>query len=208
MKTSRGPAYRIETPRLVIRCWSPADAPLLQEAVSASVDHLRPWMPWVKDEPLTIDERVELLRRFRGEFDLGHDFIYGIFDREETRVLGGTGLHTRRGRDVREIGYWIHASFIRRGLATENTKALVRVAFEIERVSRVEIRCDPNNVASSSIPRKLGFTRKGVLEGDPEFPGANRDTEIWNLRGEAYPGSPSYGVEVVAMDALERVIPF
>lgn len=39
------PAYRIVTPRLVIRCWNPPDAPLLKAAIDASLDHLRAWMP-------------------------------------------------------------------------------------------------------------------------------------------------------------------
>jgi hypothetical protein len=46
-----GPAYRILTPRLVIRCWNPVDAPLLKEAVDSSIDHLKPFMPWAHQEP-------------------------------------------------------------------------------------------------------------------------------------------------------------
>ena len=92
-----GPAYRIETDRLVLRCWSPADAELLKEAVDASLDHLRPWMPWANEEPTDLDSRVALLREFRAKFDLGQEFIYGIFDAGESRVLGGTGLHMRSG---------------------------------------------------------------------------------------------------------------
>ena len=43
---SRPPApYRIETGRLVLRCYEPDDAPLLKEAVDASIEHLLPWMP-------------------------------------------------------------------------------------------------------------------------------------------------------------------
>ena len=41
------PAYRIETKRLVVRCYDPSDAPLLAESVTESLEHLRPWMPWV-----------------------------------------------------------------------------------------------------------------------------------------------------------------
>jgi len=44
---NKGPAYRIVTDRLVIRCYHPIDAPLLRDAVEASVEHLRPWMSWV-----------------------------------------------------------------------------------------------------------------------------------------------------------------
>ena len=115
-----GPAYRIVTDRLIIRCYHPIDAPLLKEAIDASVEHLRPWMPWVESEPELLQTKIDRLRRFRGEFDLGHDFIYGIFDSTESKLLGGTGLHIRAGENAREIGYWIHADFINQGLATNH----------------------------------------------------------------------------------------
>jgi RimJ/RimL family protein N-acetyltransferase len=125
------PPYRIETPRLVLRCWEPRDAPLLKDALDSSLEHLRPWMPWARYEPEPLEAKVDLLRRFRGSFDLGQDFVYGIFSREESEVLGGTGLHTRVGDDAFEIGYWIRASRTREGLATEAAAALTRVAFDV-----------------------------------------------------------------------------
>ena len=71
--TKQGPAYRIETKRLVIRCWNPADAPLLIEAVQQSLDHLLPWMPWAKYEPVGLEQRIEWLRGCRARFDSGED---------------------------------------------------------------------------------------------------------------------------------------
>lgn len=202
-----GPAYRIETQRLVIRCWNPIDAPLLKLSVDESRQHLAPWIPWVQEDPSSLDEQIKRLRRYRAEFDLDQDFVYGIFNLAEDEVRGGTGLHTRRGKDIREIGYWIHKDHTHQGLATEATQALVKVAFEIDCVQRVEIRCDPSNLASSAIPIKLGFSRKGLLQGDPEFPGANLDTEIWNLKMNDYPHSSSFSAQFVAFDALLRPIP-
>jgi hypothetical protein len=38
--------YRIETDRLVIRCYQPSDAAMLLAAITESLDHLRPFMPW------------------------------------------------------------------------------------------------------------------------------------------------------------------
>lgn len=83
-----GPAYRILTPRLIIRCYELDDAPLLLEAVDGSADHLKPWMPWAYHEPRTLDGQLDLVRKFRGDFDLGNDLVYAIFDRTETRLLG------------------------------------------------------------------------------------------------------------------------
>ncbi|HEX8694564.1 MAG TPA: GNAT family N-acetyltransferase [Longimicrobium sp.] len=135
--TSLGrPAYRIETPRLVVRCYDPADAPLLNEAIAGSLEHLRAWMPWAMGEPVPVEEKAELLRRFRSDFDGDRDYVYGIFSADEARVLGGTGLHRRVGPDALEIGYWIGADQQGRGLAAEAAGALVRVGFEVMRASR------------------------------------------------------------------------
>ncbi len=69
-----GPAYRIKTLRMVLRCWDPADAPLLKAAIDENLDHLRPWMPWAHDEPEELQAKIERLRVMRGKFDLGQDF--------------------------------------------------------------------------------------------------------------------------------------
>lgn len=41
-------AYRVETDRLVLRCWSPADAPVLRAALDACDAHLRPIIQQVR----------------------------------------------------------------------------------------------------------------------------------------------------------------
>ncbi len=106
------PAYRIETDRLVLRCYQPADAPLLKAAIDASLDSLHPWMPWALDKSKPLHEKVKRLRQFRGQFDLGQDFVYGAFNAAETELLGSSGLHTRVGPDAREIGYWVLCAFL------------------------------------------------------------------------------------------------
>ena len=66
----KGPAYRIHTRRLVLRCWNPEDVKLQMAAIAASLDHLLPWMPWAKQEPAGVETRVEWLRKARAKFDL------------------------------------------------------------------------------------------------------------------------------------------
>jgi RimJ/RimL family protein N-acetyltransferase len=197
-----GPAYRIETERLVVRCWDPVDAAALKEAVDASVEHLRPWMPWAHDEPQTLAEKGELLRGFRGRFDLGDDFAYAIFDRGEERVLGGTGLHPRVAGAAREIGYWIRPDAEGRGLVTEAVGALTRVGFEVDRLDRIEIHCDPANERSAAVARRLGYTHEATLRRRlDDGRGGVRDVEIWTLFADAYSRSPAAALTIAAHDA-------
>jgi len=178
---------------------------MLAAAVDASMDHLRPWMPWATSAQTEVDVQVDRLRRCRGEFDLGKDFWYGIFNEDETLVVGGCGLHTRAGPGAREIGYWIRAGHTGQGLATEAAAALTKVAFEVDEVVRVEIHCDPNNVRSAAVAGKLGFVLEATLrnrsltgEGKP------RDTMIWTLFPDEYPGSPAALATVEAFDVIGR----
>jgi RimJ/RimL family protein N-acetyltransferase len=198
----RSPAYRIVTERLVVRCWDPADAPKLKEAIDSSIEHLRAWMPWAYNEPQTLEEKVALLRGFRGQFDKDEDFIYAIFDREESRVLGGSGLHTRIGEHAREIGYWIRADAEGNGYVTEAVAALTRVGFELEGLDRIEIRVEPANVRSRRIPERLGYAEEATLRGRiRNAQNEPRDVIVYSLFGDAYPESPSAQAELEAFDA-------
>jgi RimJ/RimL family protein N-acetyltransferase len=202
-----GPAYWVTTTRLLIRCWDPKDAALLKAAIDESLDHLRPWMAWTEDEPEELQKKIDRLRRYRGLFDLGSEFHYGIFDHEEKGVLGAIGLHTRVGPDAREIGYWIHQGHIHQGLATEATAAMVKVAFEINGAERVEVHCDPANACNAAIPRKLGFTQEAILRRRQSFGNLGKqDQMIWTLFDDQYPSSPSAESSIQAFDAIGRRI--
>lgn len=197
-------AYRLVTPRLVLRCVCPEDAPSFEAAVEASRSHLEPWMPWAR-ERLDLEGTMALLRKKRGEFDLDQDYFYGVFAPDDRTVLGSAGLHTRRGPDAREIGYWVHTAHACRGLATELAAALTKVAFEVSHVRFVEIRVAVENVASARVPQKLGFTEEGILRrrltlGDGSF----ADGRLFSLFADAYPASPASRAEVLALDALGR----
>ena len=179
---------------------------MLKEAVDSSLEHLRPWMPWARDDPQPLEEKVELLRGFRGRFDLGQDFVYGIFSADESEAFGGTGFHTRRGEGIFEIGYWIRASRVGEGLCTEATAALTRVGFEVCEIERIEIRVDPANKASLAIPRKLGYEEEGIARGvfhGPDGKPRQNDAVVFAL----LPGEFERDVELKAYDAAgERVL--
>ncbi|MFH1084899.1 MAG: GNAT family N-acetyltransferase [Chloroflexota bacterium] len=183
----------------MVRCWAPADAPLLKAAIDASLEHLRPWMPWARDHPQPAETQVALLRHFRGEFDLDQNYVYGILSRDEAEVVGGSGLHPRLGVGGLEIGYWIRADRVRQGLATETAGALTRVAFEVNGMERVEIHCDARNAASAAVARKLGYA---LVETRAEDGLEGREaTLIWRLVAAHYAASPAARLTLAAYHA-------
>lgn len=199
--------YKIQTPRLVIRCWQPGDAAAMKEAIDASLEHIRPWLPFAKDEPQTLEQKLGLIRKFRGNFDLDKDYTMGIFDAGDKLCLGGCGLHTRIGKGALEIGYWIRASHINQGLATEMAAALTRAAFDFHGVDRVEIHCDPANLASASVPRKLGYLHEATLKNRAKDSAGNpRDTMIWTMLRSMYEESALAKTEMTSWDVAGSVI--
>ena len=201
------PAYRIETQRTVIRCYHPRDAHLLKQGIEESLVHLKPWMPWVHSEPEPIEMKITRLRLFRSEFDLDNEYIFGIFNPEETKLLGGTGLHPRVGPNAIEIGYWIHVNYINQGYATEIAGALTKIALEKYNFFRVEIHCDPSNLASASVPRKLNYVHEATLKDRVlDERGKLRDSMIWSITRKEYAKSPAKSQEIAAYDVMGKKI--
>ena len=179
--------YGIRTQRLLIRCYHPSDAPILLEAITHSLDDLKIWMPWAQSEPSSLESKQELLKKFEQEFLENIDYTFGIFNKQENVLIGSTGLHTRIGADAREIGYWINSKYANQGYATESTQALIKVGFEHHAVNTIEIHCDPKNVTSLKIPKKLGFDLVDTLQNNTTSPeGEPRNTMVWRMNLEQF----------------------
>ena len=103
--------------------------------------------------------------------DRGEEYQYGLFDPDESRVLGSFGLMTRRGRGTLEIGYWVHVDATGHGHATRAAAALTDVAL---RRSRREAGAD--------------LHRRGQ-------PRTRRDPPATRLRAAPHRGCRTLGIE-------------
>lgn len=207
-QSPKNTAYRVETDRLVLRCWSPLDALRLRAVLDANDQHLRPMIPFMKDEPKSLEQTAQWLRGLRALFDLSQNYRYAVFNKDESQLLGENMLLTRPGPGALEIGYWIDKDSIGKGIAAEATCALIRVAFEIEDVERVEIICAPENTSSAAIPAKLGFTHEATLKQRArDSEGRIRDLMVWTLFADHYPGSVAASLACQPFDCMGRPIP-
>lgn len=137
---------------LVLRRWRMADAGVLLAAIERSVPELRRFMPWAMEEP-TVESVGAFLEHVVG----GPSIAFGLLD-AGGELVGGFGLHDRRGPGILEIGYWVRSDRTGRGYATAAARALTSAAFDwFPQIDRIEIRCAPANVASAAIPLKLGY---------------------------------------------------
>lgn len=184
---------RLQTARLVLRHPREGDGVAIHEAVVASLDELRPWMPWAQQAP-TVDDSEAVARGAHARFVQRTDLTYSIWEHDgtgrETRLVGGTGLHRIDWSVPRfEIGYWRRSGDAGRGLVTEAVRALSRMAFDELGAQRVEIRMDDRNVASRRVAERAGFAFEGLLRSDClAVDGRVRDTRVYSrVRGAEEP---------------------
>ncbi|MEV8587589.1 GNAT family N-acetyltransferase [Streptomyces sp. NPDC051180] len=149
--------------------------------IEESLDHLRPWMPWVAEHSLA--RTIAFLRCRAERWENGTEHTYAIV--LDGAIVGSTGLHRYEDSPpgTREIGYWLHPAATGRGIATRAARALTEEAFLLPGVDRVEIVHDAANHASGAVPARLGFTDT-LRPGDPTAPRAPAETgedRVWHL---------------------------
>lgn len=156
---------------LVLRRWCTDDAPALLAAIERSLPELRMFMPWAMENPT--------LASVRSFLETGAPSAFGLFE-AGGEVVGGFGLHDRRGPGILEIGYWVRSDRTGRGYATAAAGALTRAAFAcLPDVERVEIRCDPANVASAAVAAKLGYRLDRIEAVDVVAEAQTGKQQVW-----------------------------
>jgi RimJ/RimL family protein N-acetyltransferase len=154
------------TERLLIRKPLPGDGKAVYAAMQASLNELKPWMPWAHTNQSEQDVEANI-RDSIAKFITREDLRLHILDKVTGEFIGSSGLHRIDWAVPKfEIGYWIDAHYTGQGYITEATEAITNFAFQVLKAKRVEIRCDSKNSRSRAIPERLGFTLEGILKNN------------------------------------------
>lgn len=199
------PPYSLRTARLLLRCPEPADAAPRKAAVDSSAEHLNDLFPIPPEGPYPLDWHAAQLRKRRSGFDLDQDRGYIAFDPASGRLLGEAFLLRRAGLQALEIGYWLRADAVGHGLATEMSAAVVKTAFELDAIRRLDLYCSPENERSAAMARRLGFTFEGRLRDRQLAAHHPRgDLLCFTLLASEYPQTRARQLAIEAFDFLGR----
>lgn len=176
MKCMEAPAETYRDGDLTLTRWHPGDRPTLTEVVSGSLAHLSPFLIWAAGG-YTDDDSAEFLRLTAKRWESGEAYEYAV--RLGAEVAGGIGVMTRDGGV--EIGYWLAAGFVGRGLMTRAVTLLTDEAFRLG-AGYVEIKHDERNVRSGAVPARLGFTEVRTEPAEkPLAPSCTGTNHVWRL---------------------------
>ncbi|MFI1304070.1 GNAT family N-acetyltransferase [Streptomyces sioyaensis] len=174
------PQQVIELDGLTLRRFNgEADLPEFFRVIEESLEHLRPWMPWVAEHSLA--RTTDFLAQRPERWASGEEFTYAIV--LDGAIVGACGLFRRDDapNNGREIGYWLHPGATGRGVATRTARALVEQAFRLPGVDFVEVIHDPANRASGAVPARLGFTEHRRRPAERLAPAETGEDQIWRL---------------------------
>jgi ribosomal-protein-alanine N-acetyltransferase len=172
--------YLAEGPRAGIRPYTYADGPEFTARARESRELHRPWL----FPPLT----DEAYAAYAGDLIEGRSRAgFLVCEREAGGAVAGfININNIVAGAFRcgALGYGAFAHAAGRGLMGEGLGLVVRHAFGVLELHRLEINVQPGNAASIALARRGGFRREGF---SPDFlfvDGAWRDHERWALTAE------------------------
>lgn len=140
----------------------------------ATVD---PWIPWASVST-DLASATATLQRYAENAAKDKQRLYGVW--LDGTLVGGTmfvAFDAKSGNC--EVGVWLEPSATGRGLITRAARVLIDWAFRVRGMHRVEWHCNPDNVDSSNVARRLGMTCEARLRESYPWQGVRNDTEIW-----------------------------
>jgi ribosomal-protein-alanine N-acetyltransferase len=149
--------------QVYLRAPQPGDWAEWARVRAASREFLTPWEPtWAEDE-LTRNAFRRRLRRYARDAREGFGYAFFVFHRQDDRLLGGVTLsNVRRGvTQSCSLGYWMGKPHAGKGLMQDAVRTVLGFVFENLGLHRLEAACLPNNEASKTVLRKVGFEEEG-----------------------------------------------
>lgn len=178
----------LRTERLVLEPLSEPHAPALLAYNVRNREHLMPWEPARGDSFYTLPGQREVIARDIAAEQGGACAHFLAFERAQREVVACVNLHNIRRRVLQAavIGYSVDAQCQGRGYATEAAGAVVRYAFDVLNLHRLETSYQPNNERSGRVLQKLGFVREGYAREYLLIDGAWRDAILVSLTNTSW----------------------
>jgi RimJ/RimL family protein N-acetyltransferase len=150
----------------------------LVDAAVASFAELHLWMTWAEHVPTRADI-ADFANAAQSLFEDNLAWAFVMIERSSGEIVGTCDLRTSSDPSTVEIGYWVRSDRTRRGYASAAAKALTEAAFNYLDVDRVTIRMDQGNVASASVPPKIGYRLLSEEARKIESPGHTGKGFVW-----------------------------
>jgi ribosomal-protein-alanine N-acetyltransferase len=182
---------RLDAKRVVLRAPRATDIAELRGLLIRNAEHLRPWSPSPPPgtNPAGFTELGRSIARHRRDWKAGSGYVFVMQLRVPREpIVGRIALTsvTRGPFQSAQLGYWMDAGHVRRGLMSEAVDAMLGFAFGRLGLHRLQAAVMPTNHASRSILQKRGFREEGYAERYLRIAGKWEDHVLYGLTLEEW----------------------
>jgi ribosomal-protein-alanine N-acetyltransferase len=173
----------IETPRLLLKGFSPADMRSVFE------QHSKPEIKKILGHRSEEDYLKEESKHKNGYSCYNRSFVlFLLTDKTSGRIIGRCGIHNWNADHKRaEVGYVMEdADYKRKGLMTEALEAVIGYGFDKMDLQRLEALVGKENTASLRLMEKFNFIQEGVLRKHYYIAGESQDSVLFSVLHEEY----------------------
>ena len=164
--------------RTVLRPFTPADTPLVQEYLAdvrvagntLSIPH-----------PYPDGAALQFVASHAPAWAAGKSGTWAIAVRASGALIGAIGLRFSRSHRRAEVGYWVAHPEWGKGYASEATRRLIAFAFDDLGLYRIEAHHFVENPASGRVMVNAGMRAEGVHRGAVWRDGKPRDLASYGI---------------------------
>ena len=151
----------IETERLILRCFTVADAEGFFHNVTSDPEVNR-FLTWPLHE--SAEDTRKLLAGWAERYENPERYCWAIVLKETEDVIGTIAAPTVKNRvEAVEVTYCIGSKWWGYGFVPEALQTVMKYMFEEVQANRIEAGFDANNPNSGRVMEKVGMQREGIL---------------------------------------------
>jgi [ribosomal protein S5]-alanine N-acetyltransferase len=146
----------LRTARLVLRPFTPEDAPAVEQLAGAYEIALNTLMI---PHPYPPGAAAQWIGKHQADFDEDRMIHFALDDGQ----VAGAMVLVNKGDGIAEIGYWVGVPFWGRGYASEAARAVVKYGFDERGLHRIYAQHFVRNPASGRVLQNVGMIYEGTL---------------------------------------------
>lgn len=164
---------------LELRTVTPSAAQTIFNSIKRSKGHLGRWLPFV-DLTKSVADTRRFIKNTANSRCTKKDMLFQITVRNDFAGLISLKEIDKLNSKA-EIGYWLDAAMVGKGIMSRSCKALVDYAFEELALNRIFIKTAVKNKKSAAIPINLGFSKEGIERDGELLNGKFQDLIVFSI---------------------------
>ncbi|MBA5761731.1 GNAT family N-acetyltransferase [Vibrio sp. 404] len=174
------PDYQIITREFVLRLVDAEESEALQQLVVRSPS-LHQWVEWCHAD-FSLNEADRFILATRLNWVKSDAYGFGIFRRSDDVLVGMVAINELyQTFNMASLGYWLADEFQHQGYARKALLALCEFCFDILKLTRLEIVCDPDNLASQKLATACGAKFETLAANRFIFNGKPKQGAVYSI---------------------------